>query len=57
MISTEVGPDGVQRGKITLFSNEIKSKKDIDSKNNKEKSDKTKGENETSNDEKNSNKN
>ena len=27
MISTEIGPDGVQRGKIVLFSNEKKKKK------------------------------
>ena len=51
MISTEVGPDGVQRGKITLFSNEQKSKKELDSKKDKEKSDKIKGENEMGNDE------
>ena len=54
MISTEIGPDGVQRGKIVLFSEDKKSKKDLDGKDNKEKSDKTKEENESGNNENNS---
>ena len=40
MISTEIGQDGVQRGKIVLFSDEKKAKKEIDSKTNKEKKEK-----------------
>ena len=51
MISTEVGPDGVQRGKILLFSEEKKHKKEIDSQINKEKNIKIKGEEESGNDE------
>ena len=54
MISTEIGPDGVQRGKIVLFSEDKKSKKDLNGKDNKEKSDKTKEENESGNNENNS---
>ena len=54
MISTEIGPDGVQRGKIVLFSEDKKSKKDLEGKDNKEKSDKTKEENEAGNNENNS---
>ena len=54
MISTEIGPDGVQRGKIVLFSEDKKSKKDLEGKDNKEKSDKTKEENESGNNENNS---
>ena len=54
MISTEIGPDGVQRGKIVLFSEGKKSKKDLEGKDNKEKSDKTKEENESGNNENNS---
>ena len=53
MISTEVGPDGVQRGKIILFSEEKKSKKDVDQNNNKEKEEKIKGEEEANKDENN----
>ena len=54
MISTEIGADGVQRGKIVLFSEDKKSKKDLDGKDNKEKSEKSKEENESGNNEINS---
>ena len=53
MISTEVGPDGVQRGKITLFTERKKLKKEDDLNNNNGKTEKIKGEEENNKDENN----
>ena len=49
MISTEVGPDGVQRGKILLFSNEKKHNNNNLKENNKTKEEKGIGENDNNN--------
>lgn len=49
MISTEVGPDGVQRGKILLFSNEKKTNNNNLKENNKTKEEKGIGENDNNN--------